>query len=297
MRDQHVFENYANARFAETGATLPHEKLAIIRQLRNELHGRGAEPGIGEIPLDVDADGDGVPDVFTFNVQHETYGRLLRGEKISVGSTPVKQKRSQSQQIALFAIGSVALISLVTAVLFLTKPKPVAAVIEPTATLEPTAEPTIAPTAIPTPLPTAEPVADVQGEVSLSPADPVSIELGGEVFLTSVGSVGGDGAWKPRTDSAEWLEGTAIRRVFAVPYSDRLSDTLFNEDVAPIAVRLRNGDTVVYEQVKAQIVRRDQIEWLQGRSPSVVVVLYTDEGDQRIVVTGVWNPEESSDQN
>ena len=77
------------------------------------------------------------------------------------------------------------------------------------------------------------------------------------------------GVWEPI--QAEWLDGTQVRRVIAIPL-DELDRAIEIGDV--LRVRTRSGMIVPYEVVEKTKLQRTQIEALSSLEPSLVVILY-----------------------
>jgi hypothetical protein len=118
--------------------------------------------------------------------------------------------------------------------------------------------------------------------------DPVSVEIRGRVFVVSKGQVDKDGKWVP--DGPQWLAGTEVRRVFAIPY-DALADIAGEIGAGEtIYVRTRGGQVLKYRVRDTVKVMANQIESFFSLYPSIAISLPMQEGDvksvERIVIFG-----------
>lgn len=291
-----TFDQYFQALATQQQAVLPDERLAVLEQMERELTQQGVVPiGEGEIA--------------EFNVDNPTYAAILRGDAVTVGGEPITQKRGGIQSLPIAGkIGLLLAVFLIPVLLFgvlivrrsqraASEVEPVAALITPTlaatTTLDTTEtplptpnliieEPTPTPTITPTPLP----ITALRGEVAPDGSDPASIEVAGEAFILAVGTMN-NGIWQPR--GAEWLQGSRLRRVIAIPHSPALATKLnhLTPSIDNVQLRLRSGEVIGYTIRDIGRYRRDQIETLAGGSPSIAVVLSGEEGDTRTVIVGV----------
>ncbi len=297
-----IFEAYYQKRIQLAGAVLPEEKLAVLAIMKQEL----LEDGV--IPI---ADGQ----VAEFNPKHPVYAAILAGEVVNVSGESLGKKKggmagaSTGMKVAMMA--GVFLIPLLIVGLILFRGGEEEPTAEEIAALEldgsPTPEPTFTPMPTETPTPTLAPVVIVQagetpvpseaeiegvkGSVAPPQGDPASIELAGHSFILSTGETK-NGVWSPR--GAEWLVGTTVRRVIAIPHDGDFETVLLNLlengfTDERIQIRLRSGEVVIYQIGEIGWYRRDQIEVLTSDVPSVVVVLSkgnlkTDE--MRFVISG-----------
>lgn len=101
-----------------------------------------------------------------------------------------------------------------------------------------------------------------------------------------------DGEWRP--EGPEWLAGTEVRRVFAVPY-----DSLADVDVKTgdeVYVRTRGGQVLTYVVRDVVQLLANQIEVFQSLRPSIVVALPLQSGNinavERFVIFGEAKVEE-----
>jgi hypothetical protein len=141
--------------------------------------------------------------------------------------------------------------------------------------------------ATPLPPPTATPALVLgQGGPAQDPRDPASLEIGGKLFVLSKGQVNEEGAWAP--DGPQWLAGTQVRRVFAIPYAQMQDVQVVAGD--EFAVRLRGGAVVRYTVRDVLHLLANQTEILTSLYPTALVLLPLAPGDiqsvERLVVLG-----------
>jgi len=306
-----IFEAYYQKRVSLAGAVLPEEKLTVLRTMEREL----LENGV--IPI---ADNQ----VVEFAVDHPVFVSILAGETVNV-SGEVSSGSSggglagASTGVKIGIMAGVFLIPLLIGLAFMFMGgDETEGGIDGEAIAEVIGDGTVVPTATPLPSPTFTPIptiapavvvanvdsveeqpeatrtdAEIQGikgSVAPSQGDPASIEFAGHSFILATGETK-NGVWSPR--GAEWLVGTSVRRVIAIPSEAdfeaellRLADTsLFGEQ---IQLRLRSGEVVTYKIDEIAWYRRDQIEVLTSTVPSVVIVLSQQNAlDQtRLIVSG-----------
>jgi hypothetical protein len=163
-----------------------------------------------------------------------------------------------------------------------------------TATVEASATPdwyatmtALAPTSAPPPTATATPAALLLGTggPAENSRDPASIEIAGRLFVVSAGEVK-DGQWIP--DGPQWLKGTEVRRVFAIPYASLADAQIQPGD--PIYVRTRGGQVITYRVRDVVRLLANQIESFVSLRPSLVVALPMSGGDvqssERVMLFG-----------
>jgi len=122
------------------------------------------------------------------------------------------------------------------------------------------------------------------GAVDYGFYEPVNVELAGVSFALSTSSPVTGGQWLPA--GAEWLIGTDLRRVIALPYSDSTRDTI--EAMRPadiIRVKLASGDVIEYAFVQVERLGVQRTDVLTSMEPSLVIILYGDAASDRYVVT------------
>jgi hypothetical protein len=300
MADQKIFENYLEFRFQRAGALTLGQKLDVVRALLEEARQ-------GNVPT-------GPRSVARLPVEHPAVQAVLRGEEISLGSTTLRRQADWKDVSAwstprkLMLLGGIVLLMLLlgagmlrggnaakaaevdftpTPTLFFT-PTPdwpatlTAVALEQQQRLEATPPP-------PPPPPTATPTAAFllgKGGPAESGRDPASIEVAGRLFVVTQGKINEQGQWQPQ--GPEWLAGTEVRRVFAIPYQS-LADAQINPG-DPIYVRTRGGQVIVYQVRDVIHLLANQIETLTSLEPSIVVALPFGEGDvssvERIMIFG-----------
>jgi hypothetical protein len=302
-----VFEAYYQKRVSLASAVLPEDKLSVLRRMEQEFLEDGAIP-VGE------------DRVAEFNPKHPVFVSILAGEVVNVsGEVSGKSKGlvGASTGVKLAIMGGIFLIPVLIGIslLFLgggdepIEESVIALVgegtIMPTETLLPTATftpvPTVAPVVIvananpietgPEATPSEAEIQGIKGSVAPSQGDPASIEFAGRSFILATGETK-NGVWSPK--GAEWLVGTNVRRVIAIPSEDsfevaltQISDDGFRNE--RIQLRLRSGEVVIYKVDEIAWYRRDQIEVLTSSVPSVVIVLSQANAlDQtRLIISGI----------
>lgn len=277
--NQDVFERYLQYRFQRAGAVTAGQRLEVLQQIKEEARK-------GMVPLDESS-------VATLDLNDPAVQAVLRGESVSMGGQTLKKKspmfalpkasESRSKVLILVAI---LLIPILGAILFLSarKASRVAALEAaytatplPTMTAAPSTESVVSPTVeIPTEVPTNTPPSNQvlysSGKAADEPTSPASIEIAGRRFVVLEGEVDGkSGVWQP--SGVEWLRGTVVRKVFAIPQEMIEGISLTSGD--PIQVRYRNGYTVTYALTQSTQVIVDQIELLRSNKPSIVILVYT----------------------
>ncbi len=314
-----AFNRYLNSRFTQADAITPGQKLAVIRTLREETYEQGRVPLPGG-PVRVD-------------VSNEAVKAALEGRAVSVGGNSVKKKPAKatsadglagmSPAAKVAILGGIVLVPLLLFFLFLMvrdggledetaviestpiiiaasvntpTPEPSPTAIPPTPTPVPTQD---APATLPAPeivvvTPTRFPALQIneRGSVAGEGNDPASLELAGFAYILTTGSVN-NGLWEPR--GAEWLTGTYLRRVVAVPHEDALLQALFTMPAKePIRLRLRSGEIAEYELAEVSRVGQTEIEVLSVPFPSIAIILHSEENtDTRWIVIGKAIQEDS----
>jgi hypothetical protein len=277
--NQDVFERYLQYRFQRAGAVTAGQRLEVLQQIKEEARK-------GMVPLDESS-------VATLDLNDPAVQAVLRGESVSMGGQTLKKKSpmfampkaSESRSKVLILV-TILLIPILGAILFLSarKASRVAALEAaytatplPTMTAAPSMEVVVSPTVeIPTEVPTNTPPSNQvlysSGKAADEPTSPASIEIAGRRFVVLEGEVDGkSGVWQP--SGVEWLRGTVVRKVFAIPQEMIEGISLTSGD--PIQVRYRNGYTVTYALTQSTQVIVDQIELLRSNKPSIVILVYT----------------------
>lgn len=193
----------------------------------------------------------------------------------------VKQKSSRRNQWWWLApVAAIGAILALGAFLTMFLDIPLSSFIPPAVTPTMTVVSQSTPTSVLSPTVTAD-----AGAVDYGPYEPVNVELAGVSFALSTSSpVTEGGQWLPA--GAEWLIGTDLRRVIALPYSDSTKDTI--EAMRPadiIRVKLANGDVIEYAFVQVERLGVQRTDVLTSMEPSLVIILYGDAASDRYVVT------------
>ena len=292
-----TFERCWQERVQRAGAITPGEKLALVTVLERELTEQGRVP-LASGPVRVPVD-------------HPMVEAVMEGRSVSVGGQTLGAPLAFGERMqALPVPAKLALLALVglLPVLFALMLRAgrgdeamVAGVLEtptPTVTLEPTREPTEEATAQPTEvLPTATPysIALISGAAPASSNDPASLEIAGYSYILATGTVQ-NGIWEPA--GAEWLDGTTLRRVIAIPYEREVANSLSAlRSGTVLQLRLRSGEIVKYRVTEIERQQRQQIEVLAAREPSLVVLLAGEPGPERwaIIATALQQPQDFGD--
>lgn len=300
-----TFEQYFRWRAGQAGAITLGQKLNLVRQLRRQAH------ETGEFPL-------GPYSVAQLTPTDPQVQAVLAGESVSVGGERVAEQRqglagmSAGVKIGIAALAVVLMVGLYFGIMQFAGrrrrgedaiPIPTATVVGLPATQTHT---TTAIVATPSPTPVLTAAFSITSTVTPTPYtlalglveaaeggnDPASVEWSGFSFVLSEGEAR-NGVWQPA--GAEWLAGTELRRVVAVPYSPDLANAAARlREGATIHLRLRSGEVVEYRVTEVKRVARHQIEVLTGRTPSIAVVLYGERTGERTVVLGeaVQRPED-----
>jgi hypothetical protein len=112
---------------------------------------------------------------------------------------------------------------------------------------------------------------------------PTGIKLTGGWFIYLQKGELKDGQWSPQ--SSEWLAGTEIRRVVAIPWSkqsEAVIRTLQPDDT--IELFMSNNDILTYQVDTIEQLPRTQTDVLTSKTPSLVVILYQEGASDRWVV-------------
>jgi hypothetical protein len=133
---------------------------------------------------------------------------------------------------------------------------------------------------------TPEPVAAVQA---------TSIPMEGMPYPTGIRMTGGwffylqpstirEGKWEP--ESSEWLNGSELRRIVALPWTRQLEavvGSIVQGDT--IELHMSNGDILKYLVEETAKIDRNDVSILSSNRPSIALILFQPEEDQRWVVT------------
>ncbi len=287
-----VFERYLQYRFQQAGAVTAGQRLEVLNKIKEEARS-------GMVPLDEHS-------VATLDLKDPSVQAVLRGESVSVGGRTLRPpKRFALPKVTgttgkLLILLAIFLIPVLLGVVYISSKKNAeareavdaaltATALAPTATVLALASPTLSITEMPSAVPTATLMPDqvqyTEGKAAEGPASPASIEIGGRRLVVLQGTIDKkSGVWQP--SGVEWLEGTAVRKVFAIPMEMMVGASISIGD--PISVRYRNGYTATYAVTDSAQVVVDQIEILRSNKPSIAVLMYTGnlEDPYRTVIFG-----------
>ena len=135
---------------------------------------------------------------------------------------------------------------------------------------------------------TSQPAVSVQLSKPNGPY-PVGIQLTGGWIFSLNRSTLEQGFWNPK--SGEWLDGTQIRRVVALPWS-RQTDAVIRsfQPGDPIGLFFSNKQTIFYKVSEVKQVAVDDVSVLTDTHPSLAVILYQPSSKQRWVVIASQQP-------
>ncbi|MDR3572764.1 MAG: hypothetical protein P4L50_02795 [Anaerolineaceae bacterium] len=135
---------------------------------------------------------------------------------------------------------------------------------------------------------TTQPSAAVQSSKPNMPY-PIGIQLtGGWIFALNRSSLV-QGVWNPK--SAEWLEGTQVRRVIALPWSRQTEAVVRSfQPGDQISLLFNNKQTIQYKVSEVRQVLESDVSVLSDTHPSLAVILYQSGSQQRWVVIAAQKP-------
>ena len=124
-------------------------------------------------------------------------------------------------------------------------------------------------------------------------ARPVSISISGTPYKITPVTVG-DGRWRivsAGADSAEWLYGTVVNYVVGLYPTDATTALIEGlPDNAPIVLAMSNGADLHFRMSGRQRVPADAVSNLfQQLRPGITVVVLGEGGEDRLVVTGLYD--------
>lgn len=112
---------------------------------------------------------------------------------------------------------------------------------------------------------------------------PVSLELPGGWSFSLQKSTVSDGQWKPT--AGEWLEGTELRRVVALPWNTQTEAVVRTFQAGDqVELGLSNDRTLQYEVEKVERVPVSDTSIMSDPSPALVIILFEEKTDSRWVV-------------
>ena len=285
-----LFEEYLNQRYKDAGAITTGDKLEVVQTLIVEAREQGMVPIAQGQVLELDT-GD------------PRFQAILEGKQVSLASdSAIERKSAAGKGVAGLSIGArlgiMGGLIVVVAVVMIILLRGCGGKEKEEEEITPTPSPTTEAVDTPTPFPTSVPVTGtvqptptpynislaLVGDASDEANAPASIELAGNTFMLAVGKVK-DGLWEP--GGPEWLQGTEVRRVLALPYSADLAQSVTGMTPGEsIRLRLRSGEVVEYQLTSVKRVQRHQIEVLAEIYPSIVIVLYGERTSERWAVIG-----------
>ncbi len=261
------------------------DKLVLQRELR------AAAATQGTVPISL-------TQLARVQVSDPRLQAILNGQEVSLGGVMVGTGQATARQrLAGMGKGSKLLvilsIMLIPILLFLgflavrneAKSSPTITLIPTqTSTIRPSATPTLTPPAAPSATPYALVLNNNDASVARGPNDPVSIEFGGVAFELTRSKLE-DGEWHPVL--AEWLDGSELRRVVAVPFSQEVGQAVAHLKYGDLLhLRLGSSEVVAYRLVDILRLKRHQIEVLSSQSPSLAIVLHSERASERYVLIG-----------
>lgn len=276
-----LFEAYLQQQFERGNAFSVGDKLTLLERLYSDA----AEQGL--VPI---APGQ-VARVPTGSARVQA---ILAGKEVALGGKTIQGRLTLPQRVAalppamkLVILGLVFCVPALGLWGFGRYQDSAALALALTSTPLPTATAMATPTATPLPgsiPPTATPYALVldNAGVPTDPHDPVSISFANVAFSLGVANLN-DGAWQPAV--AEWLPGTTLRRVIAIPYTLEVGNAVATLSYgSPITLRLLSGEVVTYRMREVQRPQRHEIEVLNALTPSLVIILHSERAGQRWVL-------------
>ena len=280
-----IFEAYYRQRAERADAFSLGDQMALVDTLLREA----AEQGM--VPIAPDR-------VARVPPNSPRVRAILEGRDVAIGGAQIQGGRTWQQRmaelpplqkvlilVAVFIVPALLLWGL-GAVRSHREASPEAAPAAALAAASPPPPPTLDPASLfPTPTPYGAVLAD--SNIPDGPNDPVSIAFSSLAFTLGKASLGApgetSGEWKPAV--AEWLPGTEVRRVVAVPYSQEVGAAVAGMQYGDLlTLRLRSGETVYYTLRDIRRVQRYQIEILNDPRPSLVVILHSERSGERWVL-------------
>ena len=118
---------------------------------------------------------------------------------------------------------------------------------------------------------------------------PTGLQLpGGWFFFLQKGEIL-DNKWDPQ--NAEWLANTKLRRVVAIPWSNQseavVQSLTFDDE---ISIYMNNNDVIVYQVEEVLQISRDNVRILSDTEPSLVVILFREDNEDRWTIIAKPKP-------
>ena len=281
-----IFENYFSVQATKADALTVGQKMELADLLRSESHEEG------KVPVAPDQ-------VVRLPVSHPAVAAVLAGQSVSVTGKEVKVAASKPGlaglsmplKLGVLAVPVVAVVVVMALIGGLGSSSssasrftatPTGGAVTATVTLTSRPEGAGTPGAL-TATPFVFQAASGLGAGMTEDVNaPASVEFAGYSFGLSVSALR-NGVWEPK--GPEYLEGAELRRVVAVPYSDALNAAALQLKAgADIRLRLRSGEMVMYRVSEVKRVRRNEIELLTEKTPSLVLVLYGERSTERTAI-------------
>ncbi len=112
---------------------------------------------------------------------------------------------------------------------------------------------------------------------------PTGITLPGGWYFKLGKSTFDAGEWKPA--GAEWLEGTELRRVVALPWNPQTEAVVQSFQAGDVVeLYLSNSNSIRYKITRVERVPVDQVRVYTDLRPSLAIILYREDTDERWVV-------------
>lgn len=280
-----LFTKYFDQLAARRGCFSVQDKLVLQRELR------AAAATQGTVPISL-------TQLARVQVSDPRLQAILNGQEVSLGGVMVGTGQVNTRQ-RLAGMGNGPKLLVILAIMLLPILLFVGVLVirgeaksSPTITLIPTQISRILPSATSTPTPPVAPSAtpyalvlnNNDASVARGPNDPVSVEFGGVAFELTRSKLE-DGEWHPVL--AEWLDGSELRRVVAVPFSQEVGQAVARLKYSDILrLRLGSSEVVEYRLVDILRLKRHQIEVLSSQSPSMAIVLHSERASERYVLIG-----------
>lgn len=295
---QQAFERYLTQRLMRESAITPGQKKKVIEQLREELKTQGRVP-LERGPVCVDP-------------KHPTVRAALEGRPVTVGGKVMRAKddsysgrmQALSAPVKILILSAIFLLPIIIVGIILVSRNNAQEVVAiptilPTSTATSTVtqvtvtqapsvptDATYSPTLLPSPTlrpsPTPYAFSLSEGDAPKLQSQPASLELAGYSYVLSTGQVK-NGTWEPA--GAQWLEGSELRRIIALPYDVEVANTLaLIKPGFVIKLRLRSGQLVKYKLAQTLRLQRQQIEILAEKNPSLAIILYGEASPERTVL-------------
>lgn len=112
---------------------------------------------------------------------------------------------------------------------------------------------------------------------------PVGLRLPGGWKFNLESGVMVDGVWNPKT--SEWLIDSEIRRVVAIPWNKQIEAVVNSFEAGDlIALEMSNGDAQIYRVIRIVDVAVSDTSVLYDIRPTLAIILFKNEAEQRRVV-------------